>query len=105
MALAEREPEVKEALKILGREVATSERVISSPLDFVCTNPPTRRIKAAAPGTQVVILTIHEGDDYRADATAAGASAYVSKRAMHTDLIPTLATLLPAQDVVESEGI
>jgi DNA-binding NarL/FixJ family response regulator len=40
------------------------------------------------------MLTIHEGDTYRADATAAGASAYVPKRTMQTDLIPTLAALL-----------
>ncbi|MFQ5857360.1 MAG: response regulator transcription factor [Anaerolineae bacterium] len=54
----------------------------------------TRQIKAALPSTQVVMLTIHEDDAHRADATAAGASAYVSKRVMQTELIPTLAALL-----------
>ena len=42
----------------------------------------TRQIKAALPSAQVVMLTIHENDTYRADATAAGASAYVPKRVM-----------------------
>ena len=54
----------------------------------------TRRIKAALPSTQIVMLTIHEGATYRADATTAGASAYVPKRVMQTELIPTLAALL-----------
>ncbi len=40
------------------------------------------------------MLTIHEDDAHRADAAAAGASAYVPKRVMQTELIPTLAALL-----------
>lgn len=54
----------------------------------------TRRIKAAVPQTQVVMLTIHEAPEYQADAMAAGASAYIVKRHMHTELIPTLSKLL-----------
>ena len=54
----------------------------------------TRQIKAALPSAQVVMLTIHEDDAHRADATTAGASAYVPKRVMQTELIPTLAALL-----------
>jgi DNA-binding NarL/FixJ family response regulator len=57
-----------------------------------------RRIKATLPSTQLVILTIHESDTYYADATAAGASAYVPKRAMQSELIPTLAALLASDD-------
>jgi DNA-binding NarL/FixJ family response regulator len=54
----------------------------------------TRQIKSALPFAQVVMLTIHKSDTYRADATAAGACAYVTKQAMYTELIPALATLL-----------
>ncbi len=54
----------------------------------------TRRIKVVWPQTQVVILTIHEAPEYQADAAAAGASAYITKRRMHTKLIPTLTKLL-----------
>jgi DNA-binding NarL/FixJ family response regulator len=58
----------------------------------------TRRIKATVPTAQVVILTIHEDKAYRADAAAAGASAYVPKRVMQTKLLPTLAALLSTQN-------
>ena len=54
----------------------------------------TRHIKAALPCAQIVMLTILEGDTYRAEATAAGASAYVQKQRMHAELLPTLAGLL-----------
>lgn len=56
----------------------------------------TQCIKAAAPQTQVVILTIHEEPEYQADAAAAGAVAYILKRKMSNDLIPTLRRLLAA---------
>ena len=57
----------------------------------------TRQIKATVPAVQVVILTIHEEEAYRADAVTAGAAAYVPKRVMQTELVPTLATLLSDQ--------
>jgi len=53
----------------------------------------TRQIKAALPDTHVVILTIHENEYYRSDAVSAGASAYIPKRQMWTELLPTLAAL------------
>ena len=54
----------------------------------------TRRIKAALPCAQIVMLTILEGNSYRAEATSAGASAYVQKQRMHSELVPTMAGLL-----------
>jgi DNA-binding NarL/FixJ family response regulator len=54
----------------------------------------TRQIKATQPSVHVAILTIHDDDFYRADATAAGASAYVPKRMMGSQLIPVLTALL-----------
>jgi len=42
MALEETEPEVKETLEILEKEVAISERIISSLLSFARPQPPTR---------------------------------------------------------------
>jgi DNA-binding NarL/FixJ family response regulator len=56
----------------------------------------TRQIKAIAPATQVVILTIHEDEAYRADAASAGVAAYIPKRTMQTELVPTLKSLLAA---------
>jgi PAS domain S-box-containing protein len=43
MVLEKPEPEVKETLEILEKEVAISERIISSLLDFARSKPPTRR--------------------------------------------------------------
>lgn len=54
----------------------------------------TRQIKAAFPCTQIVMLTIHTNDLYRTDAGMAGASAYITKQGMYSELVPTLAALL-----------
>jgi DNA-binding NarL/FixJ family response regulator len=54
----------------------------------------TRQIKASVPSAQIVMLTIHTSGTFRADARAAGACAYVTKQAMHAELVPTLAALL-----------
>jgi DNA-binding NarL/FixJ family response regulator len=54
----------------------------------------TRRIKAICPQVQVVIVTSHEGPEYEADATNAGASAFVTKRKMVSQLIPVMERLL-----------
>lgn len=43
MALEKPEPEVKETLEILNKEVATSEHIISALLDFARPKPPTRQ--------------------------------------------------------------
>lgn len=54
----------------------------------------TQRIKAAAPATRVVMLTIYDDEAHRADAAAAGVSAYVPKRKVQTELLPVLTRLL-----------
>jgi DNA-binding NarL/FixJ family response regulator len=54
----------------------------------------TRHLRRAVPQAHVVMLTIHESVDYRVSAAEAGASAYVPKRKMHSDLIPVLTSLL-----------
>ena len=54
----------------------------------------TQRIRAAYPTTQVVMFTIHEDQIYREEAEAAGAIAYVPKRALQSELLPQLTTLL-----------
>ena len=47
----------------------------------------TRLIKAELPQTQVLILTMHESDEYFFRALEAGASGYVLKKAATQDLI------------------
>ena len=56
----------------------------------------TRRIKADAPQAQVVMLSIHEDVQYVAEAIEAGVSRYISKRKMHSELIPMVTELLCA---------
>ena len=54
----------------------------------------TRKILSNGPPIPIVMLSIHEEENYIADALAAGASAYVKKRTMGRELIPTLRKLL-----------
>jgi DNA-binding NarL/FixJ family response regulator len=51
-------------------------------------------IKAAVPTTRVVMLTMFDDEAHRADAVAAGVSAYVPKRKVQTELLPVLSRLL-----------
>ena len=55
-------------------------------------------IKPGGNTAPIVMLTIHEDEVYRADAADAGACAYVAKRQMRTQLVPTLEGLLPPLD-------
>ncbi len=47
----------------------------------------TRAIKRAQPNVQILVLTMHEGEDYFFKILAAGAAGYVLKRAAANDLI------------------
>jgi DNA-binding NarL/FixJ family response regulator len=51
-------------------------------------------IKKSLPSTQVVMLTVYDDDAYRNHAAAAGASAYVAKRNVKTELLPTIRRVL-----------
>ena len=57
----------------------------------------TRRIKRVLPHVKVVILTLHDNMEYRAEAGDAKTNAYVLKQTMNTDLVPLLKRLLPGQ--------
>jgi two-component system, NarL family, response regulator NreC len=56
-------------------------------------------IKTALPATRVVMLTIYDDEAHRADATAAGASAYVPKRKVQTELLPVITRLLSEENL------
>jgi len=58
----------------------------------------TQLIKESVPAAKVVILTMHEEEQYRKDAFASGVNAYVPKRLMQSDLLPTLQRLLAQGD-------
>jgi DNA-binding NarL/FixJ family response regulator len=49
--------------------------------------------KAECPERQVIIVTVHTEDAYRQAAEASGADAFLLKRTLGTDLLPTLQRL------------
>jgi DNA-binding NarL/FixJ family response regulator len=51
-------------------------------------------IKATLPATRVVMLTIYDDEAHHSAAVAAGASAYVPKRKVQTELLPVITRLL-----------
>lgn len=53
-----------------------------------------RQIRGQSAAARVVMLSLHDAVRYRAEAAAAGASAYVSKHRLHSDLLPTVRALL-----------
>ena len=55
----------------------------------------TRRIRALRPDTQVVMHSSHDLQIYRDAAAIAGASAFVAKSRTYSDLILSIAGLLP----------
>ena len=55
----------------------------------------TRRVKALAPQTQVVMHSSHDLPIYHDAAANAGAIAFVSKSKTYTDLIPAISAALP----------
>jgi DNA-binding NarL/FixJ family response regulator len=63
----------------------------------------TQLIKESVPAAKVVILTMHEEEQYRKDAFTSGVNAYVPKRLMQSDLLPTLQRLLAQGDAGTTE--
>lgn len=77
-----------------GREAVTRAKESQPDLAILDISMPdlsgleaTRLIKAELPQTQVLILTMHESDEYFFRALQAGASGYVLKKAATQDLI------------------
>lgn len=63
-----------------------------------------RHLKAARPEAQLVVWTMHDGEHYRLDALAAGATAYVLKQETEDKLLAELRTILLAQNGDGSTG-
>jgi len=57
----------------------------------------TRQIKKAQPEIKVLVLTMHENDEYVFQALRAGASGYMLKEAADTELITTLHVIQSGQ--------
>lgn len=56
----------------------------------------TSRLKALAHPPRVLLVTLHDGQDYRAQAAAAGADGFLSKSEVVGGLIPLIKALFPA---------
>ena len=52
-----------------------------------------RWIKAECPETKVIIVTVYDEDAYRQAAEASGADAFLLKKTLVTDLLPTIRCL------------
>jgi DNA-binding NarL/FixJ family response regulator len=52
-----------------------------------------RWIKVEHPETKVIIVTVHDEDAYRQAAEASGADAFLLKKTLVTDLLPTIRRL------------
>lgn len=55
----------------------------------------TRRIKARRRKTKVIILTVYEEEAYRRAAAASGADAFLVKKTLGADLLPTIRGIAP----------
>lgn len=54
----------------------------------------TRLIKEMVPSTQIAMLTIYNEESYKADAKAAGASAYIPKQQLQPKLALTVESMI-----------
>jgi two-component system, NarL family, response regulator NreC len=54
----------------------------------------TRELKARWPSIQVLILTVHEDEELLREAVGAGASGYVVKRALESELLNAMAAVM-----------
>jgi len=96
--LLERQPDVEVIAEAAdgaeARDIAVRERPDLAILDLKMPKltglQATREIRAQAPETKVLILSMHDDERYVAEALAAGASGYVVKTQADTDLLAAL---------------
>ncbi|MCB9102087.1 MAG: response regulator transcription factor [Anaerolineales bacterium] len=108
-AICERLKMVFPAYHILGATAGKEaiDPVLQQPVSLVVIDidPPTvdrlklvRHIKSVRPKTPIVVWSVHDWENYRTDALAAGAAAYVSKREPHDKLLAIMVKLLSADE-------
>jgi len=64
----------------------------------------TRRLRVTNRRTKVVFLTVHRDQDFVAAALSAGASAYVTKSDVTTDLMPAIHDALEGRTYISQSA-
>ncbi|MBI2884306.1 MAG: response regulator transcription factor [Candidatus Methylomirabilis oxyfera] len=97
-ALLEQAPEVsvvgeatdgEEALQ-LAQELRPDEVLMDITMPRLSGLEATRRIKAERPETKVIVLTVYQDEVYRKTAYESGADAFLTKKTVGTQLLPTI---------------
>jgi DNA-binding NarL/FixJ family response regulator len=91
---------------VCGVETAEEALALSGHLDIVLMDinlhgvdglEAASRLKALQPEAQIVMLTMHDTPHHRRAAAEAGATGFISKRDLETQLEPAVASLLKAR--------
>ncbi len=57
----------------------------------------TKLLREEMPGTEVIVLSLHDIEEYREEALASGACRYIVKRNMVDELIPAIHEAFPGK--------
>lgn len=93
----------REALR-LARELVPDVLILDISLPDANGLEITRALKATCPTIRVVVLGDEDSEEYRAAATASGASAYMHKKGMIEQLVPLIRSLGTAARKRNSHG-
>jgi len=63
-----------------------------------------RAVRRRCPDLKIIVLSVHDEESVRSAALAAGADAFVLKRAIVTDLLPAVETVRSTGSVTVSTG-
>jgi DNA-binding NarL/FixJ family response regulator len=90
----------EEAIRILG-ECRPDVMLLDVSLPGISGLEATKLLKAKRPRTHVLILTVHEDETMLREAIRAGASGYISKRAVESELIGAIHAVLRGEIYVD----
>lgn len=81
----------------LTRELAPDAVLMDISMPHMDGVEATRRIKEACPGVRILVLTMHDDVAYLREVLTAGASGYVLKKAVDSELISAIHTVLSGE--------